>query len=140
MKHTISVEYCGHRPTLNKELRPGQAYVLRAHGDFVGAFDSLEAAESFTPAHTFACRAHAIGCAVENIRDAAAELERHADTSPWAARVAWARNADPVKMGDEYLTNGTATCFCKTHPLGMAWAIRWILLGGEALTSGRASA
>jgi len=70
--------------------------------------------------HTNACRAYAIGCAVENIRDAKLD--------PIVA--AWAATADPVDEGDRYLSEGLASCLCGTDA---TWAASWVLLGLSAL-------
>jgi hypothetical protein len=70
--------------------------------------------------HTTTCRAHAIGCAVENLRDAKAD--------PIVA--AWAATASPVDEGDRYLAEGLASCLCGTDA---TWAASWVLLGLAAL-------
>lgn len=67
--------------------------------------------------HKFACRAHAIGCAVENM---------------WTAPVRYI-GVDVVTLGDEYLRDGAATCYCDVSNEDMTWAAKWIILGGEAL-------
>jgi len=53
----------------------------------------LDQATADVGGHDHACRAHAIGCAVGNLREAGAD-------------------GDPVAVGDDYLASGTATCYC----------------------------
>lgn len=67
--------------------------------------------------HGNACRADAIGCAVENIRDAARE-EYSAE---------WARTADAVVVGDGYLESGMVDCICAKIDVA-SWS-KWIELG-----------
>lgn len=72
--------------------------------------------------HDEDCRAHAIGCAVENIAGAA--TSRDLDVSDWAAE------ADAIAEGDRYLEDGTASCLCGTDT---TWAQKWIALGRARL-------
>lgn len=100
------------------------AKVRTAIAEHTGATVGLEPGR-----HTADCEAHAIGCAVQNIRDAKQDAD--------AAARDWASAADPVTLGREYLEDGTATCYCASTD--MAWASQWIDLGRLALDSHRAS-
>ena len=51
-----------------------------------------------TSHHTTECRAYAVGCAVENIRDAEDRTS--------------AKDADPITEGASYLADGTVSCHC----------------------------
>ncbi|MGF0118821.1 hypothetical protein ACQFYA_21210 [Promicromonospora sp. Marseille-Q5078] len=51
--------------------------------------------------HTATCYAHAIGCAVENIAE-------------WDAETRAAHSTDPIEHGDDYLADGTVSCYCAT--------------------------
>ena len=83
-----------------------------------------EAAVSLEPGqHTPDCLTHAIGCAVQNIRDA------KKDTDPSVRD--WAAGADPVAVGRGYLEDGSATCHCSSTD--MSWATQWTDLGRLAL-------
>ena len=57
--------------------------------------------------HTRRCLAHAMVCAVENMRDAAGSDHDFRIMAQEGAALAWA---------DEYLTSGTATCLCDDAP------------------------
>jgi|1185.fasta_scaffold323634_2 hypothetical protein len=67
--------------------------------------------------HVTACRAHAIGCAQENL----AEL----------GGFVLARTA--ITVGDGYLADGTVTCYCDERPRAMAALGYWLVLGLDAL-------
>jgi len=61
--------------------------------------------------HERACRAHAIGCAAENQRDAGI-------------------TGDPIAEGEGYLVDGTASCYCGTDTTALA---PWIAEGEQLL-------
>jgi len=78
--------------------------------------------------HDKHCLAHAIICAVENLRDDGHE-------SDYTFRIAL-QNGDPLHMADEYLSDGTATCVCVprvTCPEHGSRTIRY--MGPDALTA-----
>ena len=72
--------------------------------------------------HSLACRAHAIGNAVENIAD------WDADT-----RATYASESDPIVTGDDYLADGTATCLCNATAETIDVMSPWITKGRAAL-------
>lgn len=74
-----------------------------------------------TTTHGVSCRAHAIGCAVENVRDA--------NLSHTAAEL--------VAIGDDYLATGTASCLCGRDA---KWATSWVLVGLEVMAEAAANA
>lgn len=71
-------------------------------------------------AHTTACRAHAIGCAVENIRD----------MEPGLADLL---GLEPVSTGDNYLTDGSVSCMCYDTNETLVQRAPWIIQGLRAL-------
>lgn len=71
--------------------------------------------------HTEDCRAHAIGCAAENIAE-------------WDADTRATGNTDPIQVGDGYLTDGTADCLCWDR--NTAWAVSWIRKGHKIIAAG----
>lgn len=66
--------------------------------------------------HSTACRAHAIGCAVENIRDMEPGLPE-----PIAL--------EPITVGDGYLVDGTASCLCRDSDEALVPLAPWIIRG-----------
>jgi len=71
-----------------------------------GACPAAQDHAAVSPAkHRIWCRAHAVGCAVQNIRDASTDD---------ALSRTWAATANPVTVGDGYLEDGSATCICHT--------------------------
>jgi hypothetical protein len=66
-----------------------------------------------TATHDQLCRAHAIGCVLENLSAAA---RRRVDGR------AEILASNPIVVGDGYLQDGTATCYCGTD---MGWALPW---------------
>ncbi|WP_156250904.1 hypothetical protein [Pseudactinotalea terrae] len=73
--------------------------------------EQLLAERESTGGHEHACRAHAIGCAAQNQRDAGI-------------------TGDPIAEGDGYLTDGTASCYCGTDTTALA---PWITEGEQLL-------
>lgn len=60
-----------------------------------------------TTTHTARCLAHALICAVENLRD----ME---DQTGYGFRLAVQENT-PLQWADDYLISGTATCLCPSE-------------------------
>jgi hypothetical protein len=81
-------------------------------------------APTTVPTHDQPRRAHAIGCAVENLKDAARLRSRH--------RVE-ILSSNPITVGDGYLQDGTATCYCGNPNMG--WAANWIAVGTLVLNA-----
>ena len=100
--HTVSCGYWDGR----EDQRPTDA---SASGAFT--FDRTK--------HNEACIAHAIGCAVQSVRDAMKEILRREAKGEIGVRInqrnPW-EEANVVDLAIEWLMDGTVSCYCEMRP------------------------